>query len=63
MFLDPEEEVLDSKKISDWYTLKKYLGLSISTREASGKEGQDRKEDRSYNSNTAEQGKGNFMNI
>lgn len=43
MFLDPKEEVLDSKKISDWYILKKYLSLSISTCETSRKEGQDRK--------------------
>lgn len=61
MFLDPKEEVLDSKKISGWYILQKYLSLSISTQEASGKERQDRKEDRSYNSNTAEQGKRNFI--
>lgn len=54
VFLDPEKEVLDSKKISNWYILTNYLSLSISAGEASGKEGQD-KEDRTHNSNTAAQ--------
>lgn len=60
MFLDPEKEVLDSKKIPNWYILKKYSNLFVSTSETSGKEGQDGKEDRTYNSNTAGQCRGKF---